>query len=109
MSKDQEQIKIEAEHAMQGLEMSLEKLGSEMLDEVDGLSTKQLRRALKASVEYIYKRKVETSKADSLSDREKRFMGSLGAIIDMGFVYQQHILKEIQQERALQGENNEQK
>lgn len=104
MSKDQEQIKIEAEHAIQGLEMSLEKLGSEMLDEVDGLSTKQMRRALKASVEYIYKRKVETSKADSLSDREKRFMGSLAAIIDMGFVYQQHILKEIQEEQQEVGD-----
>ena len=108
MSKDQEQIKIEAEHAIQGLEMSLEKLGSEMVEQVDGLSSKQLRRALKASVEYIYKRKVETSKADSLTDREKKFIGGLAAIIDMGFVYQQHILKEIQEEQAnQQGENNE--
>jgi len=102
--KTEKQIEVETEHAIQGLEMSLEKLGSDMLDQVDGLTTKQLRKALKASIEYIYSRQVTSVPEDSLSEREKKLLGGLAAIIDMGFVYQQHVLKQIQQEGEKNGE-----
>ena len=96
-------------HAEEGLEMTLEKIGDETYESIDGLTTKQMRRALKATVEYLYKRKISVDEK-SLSDREKLLLGSIGALVEMGFAYQQYVFKQIEQEKLAEsneGESNE--
>lgn len=99
-------MEISHEHAMEGLEMQLGQLGPSMMEQVDGLTQKQLRRLLKSSIEYIYSRKVTTDEA-SLTEREKKFLGSLGALIEMGFSYQQYVFRQLEEETSKQQDNQE--
>ena len=96
------------EQVVQGLETTLGELGPALLGQVDGLTQKQLKRALKAVVNYIY-RKEDDTQVSGISDREKRFLGGMFALVETGVQYSLHILSQLEKERQLsqKGESND--
>lgn len=80
---------------VKGLETTLTELQPKLHEQVDGLSTKQLRRALKASINYITTKQDDT-KAESLVEAEREFLGGMFAAIESGVQYSLHIISEIQ-------------
>lgn len=98
-----EQVK----NLVKGLETTLTELKSKLHDQVDGLTTKQLRRALKASINYITTKQDDTD-ATALVEEEKEFIGGMFAAIESGVQYSLHIISELQRE-AIQKQNDEEK
>jgi hypothetical protein len=95
---DEEKVEKLAGSIVEGIERTLEELGSTMPDQVDALSQKQLRRALKATINYIYKKDPELQ-IDDLGVREQKFLGSMFSLVEAGAGYTMHILGELQQEQ----------
>lgn len=83
---------------VQGIERTLGQLGETLPNQVDGLSQKQLRRAFKAVISYIYKKEDYLTEAEALSDREKRFIGGMFSLVEAGTQYSMHIISELHQE-----------
>jgi hypothetical protein len=97
---------VEAIEKMQGnivenIERVLSQLGESLPEQVDGLSQKQLRRALKATINYVYKKEDDTV-TDSLSDREKKFIGGMITLVEAGTQYSMHIISELHQQQLEQ-------
>lgn len=104
-----EEVEQMSKDIVRGLERTLGDLGPKLVDQVDNLSTKQLRRALKASINFIYKAddKIDES---ALKQEELRFIGEMFALIETGKQYTLNIIAELQkerEERERQGEENE--
>ncbi len=99
-----------AENYIKGLEMTLNELQPKLDAQVDGLSTKQLRRALKATISYVTTREDDRD-ASALKPEENEFIGGLFAAIESGVQYSIHIIGEMQRQQQdaekAQGENNE--
>lgn len=95
---DEEKVEKLAGSIVEGIERTLNELGSTMPDQVDALSQKQLRRALKATINYIYKKDPELQ-IDDLGAREQKFLGSMFSLVEAGAGYTMHILGELQQEQ----------
>jgi len=99
---------------VKGLETTLTELQPKLHDQVDGLSTKQLRRALKATINYVTTKKDDTE-ATALAEAEKQFIGGMFAAVESGIQYSLHVISEIQREEIqkqndaekAQGESNE--
>lgn len=80
---------------IKGLEMTLGDLQPRLHDQIDGLSTKQLRRALKASVNYITTRTDDTD-AKALPESEREFLGGMFAAIETSVQYAINVIGELQ-------------
>lgn len=80
---------------IKGLKMTLNELQSRLHDQADGLSTKQLRRALKASVNYITTRTDDTD-AKALPESEREFLGGMFAAIETSVQYAINVIGELQ-------------
>lgn len=102
ISRD-EQVK----NIVKGLETTLTELKPRLHDQVDGLTTKQLRRALKASINYITT-KADDTDAAALGEAEKEFLGGMFAAVETGVQYSLHIISEIQREE-IQKQNDAEK
>ena len=95
------------ENIVKGLETTLTDLQPKLHDQVDGLSTKQLRRALKATINYITTKTDDTA-AGSLSEAECEFLGGMFASVETGVQYSLHIISEIQR-AEIQKQNDAEK
>lgn len=102
----EEMQKIQAEHIIEGLELSLQRLGPELLDQVDGMTQKQLRRALKSTIKYIYMKEDDTD-LTAVSKREQKFIGGMISIVETGVQYSLHIISQLQKEKMKKENNNE--
>jgi len=103
---EQEKIEELSGNIVLGLERTLGELGPKLADQVDGLTTKQLRRALKATINYVAT-KTDQTDAAALKQEEQKFIGGMFALVESGVNYSLHILAELQKERESQGESNE--
>lgn len=104
MSKEELSRQQKAEAYIKGLEMTLRELQERLHDQVDGLTTKQLRRALKASVNYITTRSDDTD-AQALKKDEQEFIGGMFAAVETGVQYAIHVIGELQSEQNKEQEN----
>jgi len=104
----------QVDNIIRGLETTLTELQPKLYDQVDGLSTKQLRRALKASINYITAMEDDT-KAESLVETERQFLGGMFAAIQSAKEYHLNIISKLSQEyidkqndaEKAEGETNE--
>ncbi len=90
--------KINPEDVVRGLETTLEELEPVLKDQIDGMSTKQLRRALDAAITFIAKAKDERDMG-ALGHQEQRFIGGLITLIESSRQYYLHIIGQIQKEQ----------
>jgi len=81
-----------------GLELTVTELQNKLPDAVDGLSTKQLRRALKAVILYP---EVPEDLAASMSDREQRFSASMLALHQAGVQLEIRAIGQLQREHDM--------
>ena len=102
-----------AEDLVNGLATTLETLGPKLTTDVDGLSTKQLRRVLKQTIAFITRLEDATKESD-LGDREKQFLGEMIAIIEASKNFYVHFMAKQQMDRLVseksadsQGEEHE--
>lgn len=106
MSEENKDIQEEGFEALKvGLETTLHRLGSTLPEDIDGASTKGLRRALKTLVEYMYTRQPSLD-FNSLTKREARFIGELITLHETATQYTIQTIAEIQKEQQTQEENN---
>lgn len=99
------------ENYIKGLEMTLNELQPKLDEQVDGLSTKQLRRALKATISYVTTRDDERD-SGALKPEENEFIGGLFAAYETSVQYAIHIIGQLQKqqqdaEESAKGESNE--
>ena len=87
-----------AENIYRGLEMTVEELQRTLPNDVDGLSTKQLRRALKAVIAYPM---VPEDLASAMSEREQRFSAGMLALRQAGVQLEIKAIGELQREYDL--------
>jgi len=101
MQNKEDDAKVEDtfQDMIKGLEMTLDDLRPRLYDTVDGLTTKQLRRSLKAAINFIATREDDTN-IEALLEGEKMFIGSLFSLIETSANYRVHILAKIQKEVA---------
>jgi hypothetical protein len=92
---DESKVDELASNMYKGLELTVVDLQDKLPLEVDGLSTKQLRRALKAVILYP---EVPDHLADSMSDREKRFSASMLALHQAGVQLEIRAIGNLQRE-----------
>jgi hypothetical protein len=85
-----------ADNIVLGLERTLEDLGEKLPLEVDGMSAKQLRRAMKALIGYTATR-ADISDIKTLTERERKFLAGLMALQESSINYTIHILGQVQQ------------
>lgn len=90
--------KISRQEVVKGLENTLESLQPELLKRVDDMSTKQLRRLLKAVVNFICTAQDDTD-TGALGQLEQKTMGAMILAIETSRQYYLHILKELQEEQ----------
>ena len=76
-AEDEKKVDELSSNIYKGLEFTVTDLQSKLPEEVDGLSTKQLRRALKAVILYP---EVPDELADAMAEREKKFSASMLAL-----------------------------
>ena len=98
MSTDEQKIENLTQNIVEGVERVLGEFGESLPPQIDGMSTKQLRRALKATVNYIYKKDPDVD-LKSLSEREQKFLGGMFNLVEAGASYTMHILGELQREQ----------
>lgn len=96
--KSEEKIDKLAENIVEGVERVLNELGNKLPDQIDAMSPKQLRRALKATVNYIYKKDPDID-LKALAQREQEFLGGMFNLVEAGASYTMHILGELQKEQ----------
>ncbi len=94
----EEKVEKLAENILEGVERTLQDLGSKLPEQVDAMSSKQLRRALKATINYIYKKDPDVD-LKALAEREQKFLGSMFTLVEAGASYTMHILGELQREQ----------
>ena len=87
-----------------GLETTVYELQRTLPEEVDGLSTKQLRRALKNVIAYP---EIDTEDANKLTDREKRFNAAMMALRQAGVQLEIKAIGELQREHDLKQKEKE--
>jgi len=97
METDEEKIDKLAGGIVEGIERTLKTLGEQLPEQVDAMTSKQLRRALNATINYIYKKDPEVD-LKALSEREQKFLGSMFSLVEAGASYTMHVLGELQQE-----------
>lgn len=102
ISRD-EQVK----NIVKGLETTLTELKPRLTEQVDGMTTKQLRRALKASINFITT-KTDDTDVNALGESEKEFLGGIFAAVEARVHYSLHIISEIQREE-IQKQNDAEK
>lgn len=96
MSKtEEEKIDRTVEDIFKGLELTVKELQSKLPDEVDAMSTKQLRRALKAVILYP---NVDDSVTGNMTPREQKFMASMLALHQAGVQLEIKVIGELQEE-----------
>ncbi len=86
------------ENYIKGLELTLKELKPKLDDQVDGLSTKQLRRALKATISYVTTREDDRD-AGALKPEENEFIGGLFAAYETSVQYAIHIIGQLQKQQ----------
>jgi hypothetical protein len=110
--KSEEKIDKLTENIVEGVERTLNELGTKLPDQIDAMSPKQLRRALKATVNYIYKKDPDVD-LKTMAKREQDFLGGMFSLVEAGASYTMHILGELQREQdnkareAAKGAENE--
>jgi hypothetical protein len=92
--KEEEKVSKLAENIYRGLELTVEELQSTLPDEVDGLSAKQLRRALKAVINYPDL----DDEGSKLTEREQRFLASMFALHTSKVQLEIKVIGELQRE-----------
>jgi hypothetical protein len=108
---DEKKIDNLAERMYDGLEKTVQDLQASLPLVVDELSSKQLRRALKAVISYP---EIETENARSMSEKEQKFNAGLIALHQASVHLEIRVLGQLQQEHdrkiaeeAEKGEQNE--
>ena len=100
---EEEHINSMADNIVLGLERTLEELGEELLGKVDGFSTKQLRKVLKAHINFTSTKdhKYEHSPSYSEQDKERvlKFLAGLDALHEASVQYAIYILGQVQKEQ----------
>lgn len=98
---------IRVEDVIRGLETTLEELYPVLMEQIDDMSTKQLRRAFKSTLTFIAQAKDETE-VGGLGQKEQMYLGGLITLVEVSRQYYLHIIKQIQQENAAKakGESN---
>lgn len=90
----EERVESTRRDLMQGLEITITEMQDRLRDQVDGLSTKQLRRALLAHINYP-----DTPEIDDLTLREQKFLSGLILLHQNRVPYEIQILADIQKEQ----------
>jgi hypothetical protein len=96
--KSEEKIDKLTENIVEGVERTLNELGTKLPNQIDAMSPKQLRRALKATVNYIYKKDPDVD-LTSMAKREQDFLGGMFSLVEAGASYTMHILGELQRDQ----------
>ncbi len=94
-AEDEKKVDELASNMYKGLEYTVTDLQEKLPNDVDGLSTKQLRRALKAVILYP---EVPDHLADSMSEREKKFSASMLALHQAGVQLEIRAIGHLQRE-----------
>lgn len=101
-----EEAKVDnlAANIYEGLERTVTELQSNLPDEVDAMTTKQLRRALKAVIGYP---DVDEAEVKKMAPREQKFTASMMALHQASVQLEIKVIGELQREhdRKQQQEN----
>jgi len=92
---DEKKVDELASNIYKGLEYTVVELQGKLPDEVDNLSTKQLRRALKAVIMYP---DIPDEVADAMSESEKKFNASMLALHQAGVQLEIRAIGQLQRE-----------
>ena len=95
--KEEEKVSELADNIYRGLELTVNDLQSKLPDEVDGLSAKQLRRALKAVINYP---EIDGD-GNKLTEREQRFLASMFALHTSKVQLEIRVIGQLQKEYDL--------
>jgi len=95
--KTEEKIEDLAEKIVEGLEITLNQFGDVLPEQVDGLTPKQQRRALKAVIGYLHKKDPNVD-LKALTEREQKFLGGLFNLAEAAVQYSIYALGEAQKE-----------
>jgi len=95
-----EEVKVSelASNIYRGLETTILELQKKLPSDVDGMSTKQLRRALKAVINYP---EVEEESAKVMTEREQKFVASMFALHQASVQLEIKAIGEMQREYDL--------
>ena len=93
--EDEKKVDDLAKDIYRGLEYTVNELQQILPSEVDGLSTKQLRRALKAIILYP---ELPDEMADSMAEREQKFNAQMMALRQAGVQLEIRAIGELQRE-----------
>ena len=88
------------QNIMKGLELSVTQLQAKLDDQVDGLSTKELRRALKAVVNYP----ATPTNLTAANKREQEVIAGLFSLHQMQVQLEIQVIGELQKERESENE-----
>lgn len=107
LEKAKEELTAEQvyENMLQGLEIGIQDLQGRLTEEVDGLSQKQLRRCLKALINY------PEAEHDGKSERELKFVTGLYTLHQMQVQLEIQAIGQLQEEmdKLKEKENGDQK
>lgn len=94
-----EDLEITEENVIRGIETTLQELPPRLFDNIDNMSTKQLRRALRGTINYLAT-KTDDTEMEALKPVEQQFIGSMHMLAEMSIQYSIHILREHYKEQA---------